>query len=209
MSKAEVQHVNEQIETMIGYRLSTTEEAGAFRKEMRNVVNRVLQLSYRRFRVPQLSPFDNVDAFLPAQFSVYLWFWHETSKEAHQNITVLARLHDSSNAIVQKALIDHPYRFKEGSESAEDYVLKIRGVDDWVWSSIELVSLETVRQCLRMRRKVEVVIYPRDATPSHISAVLQHYEKEKGRDQNFGTNFFCKQNVHTTTDFSSRIPIRL
>lgn len=185
VSKDEIKRVDEQIEAMIGYRLSTTEEAGAFRKEMYNVVNRVLQLSYRRFRVPQLSPFDNVDAYLPAQFNVYLWFWHETSKETHQHISVLARLHDSSNAIIQKALANHPYQFKEGSESAEDYVLKLRGVDDWVWSSLELVSLESVRQCLRMRRKVEVVIYPRDSTPSHIAEVLRRYEKEKGRDQNF------------------------
>lgn len=208
VSKQAVQRVNEQIEAMIGYRLSTSEEAGAFRKEMHSVVTRVLQLSYRRFRIPQISPFDNVDAFLPAQFPLHLWFWHETQKETHQQITVLVRLHDSSNAIIQKALTDHPYKFKEGSESAEDYVLKLRGADDWVWSSIQLISLDSVRQNLRMRRKVEVVIHPRDCTPPHMMAVLQRYEKEKGRDQNFDFSDSVAAAPRSQSASTSAVPVR-
>lgn len=207
--KTEVQRVNEQIEAMIGYRRSTSEEAGAFRKEMHNVVTRVLQLSYRRLRVPQLSPFDNVDAYLPSQFAVHLWFWHETSKEAHQSLTVLARLHDASNTIIQKALTDHPYQFREGSENAEDYVLKLRGADDWVWSSIELIALDSVRQSLRMRRKVEVIIHPRDCTPPHITDVLHRYQKELGKNSSSNTDSTAASSLplHSRSPSSPNVPI--
>lgn len=203
VSTKEILEVNGQIESMIGYKLCQSEEAKAFRKEMHNVVNRVMQVSYRRLRVPQLSPFDNVDGYLPSQFNAHVWFWHETSVENHQAMTITARLHDTANAIIQRILIDHPYYFRNGSESPEDYVLKLRGIDDWVFDTIQLVSLDYVRNSLRMRRKVEIIVYAKEAVPSHISTVLKRYEMEKGRTCNNNVQISCHPGEHSSSSPST------
>ena len=175
VSAQEIAKANELIESMIGYKLCRSDEGKAFRKEMHSVANRVMRLCYRRMRVPQLSIFENVDGYLPPQFNLHVWFWHETSIETHQQCTSHAKLHDTANEILQRILNDHPYQFQGYSEVATEYVLKIRGLDDWVWDVIELICLETVRNCLRKRRKVEVVVYPKDAVPSHMAQVLLRY----------------------------------
>lgn len=181
VSTDEVVKVNEKIESMIGFKLCQSEEAQAFRKEMHSVVNHVMRISYRRMIVPRLNPFDNVDGYLPAQFNIHVWFWHETSIEAHQSTTITAKLHDTANTIVQTILNDHPYQFRGGSEFYGDYVLKVRGLDDWIWDAIELISLDYVRNSLRKRRKVEVVIYAKEGVPTHVSQILRKYESEFGR----------------------------
>lgn len=180
VSTNEVVKVNEQIESMIGTKLYQSEEALSFRKEMHSVVTRVMRISYRRIRVPQLNPFDNVDGYLPGQFNIHVWFWHESSVDTHQTTTITAKLHDTANTIIQSILNDHPYQFKGGSDFYGDYVLKVRGLDDWVWDTIELISLDYIRNSLRKRRKVEVVIYPKEGVPSHVSEILRKYETEFG-----------------------------
>lgn len=200
VSKMEIEEMNKQIESIIGFPLIISEEAIEFRKEMQQIVTQSMRHCYRRIRVAeQDSLFPGIENHLPNRFNVHIWFPDET-KETREKKIILCDLVTTGQEAIYQIMEDFPYGFVGRSESSHDYILKIRGIEEYIMGDIPLISVEFIRNALRMRRKVEVVVLEKDYLDEDVLLFISNYEdSKKNRDNTLDIESLLTKSVDSSS----------
>jgi hypothetical protein len=66
--------------------------------------------------------------------------------------------------------------FVDKPETPDDYVLKVRGYEEYVMGELELFSLDFIRQCLRKRGRIDVVMLEKASLPTDVATFVNHHD---------------------------------
>jgi len=178
--RSEYDTITKQIEEMVGGPLPNYPEVAEFRKDMQITMNYVLRAAYRRERKSHSTQITagiekSLCKQLPKEFNVYFFFSYDKFLPQNRKFVVvqqLATVTDVLEAIFKKC----PGVF--GLQAAVcDFVLKIRGVNEYLVSFMILISMPYIRECLRKRRDVEFVVYRRNELTADIIEYVKSLEQ--------------------------------
>ncbi len=117
---------------------------------------------------------------LPQEFKL-LWYLPQDDPSVCKSVDVklLASCEEVLSAIFDAAPSSFP-----SAASARDFILKVRGIDEYLTSSMLLISLPYIRDALRKRRELAVVVYHRNFISEDVREYLRNTERVKRRRGN-------------------------
>lgn len=183
VQRNELDKLNKSIEVIMEAALLMTEEAGLFRKEMHRIVSAVMLKHYRR--LPFLatfepSPTESASGIWPQAYPVQVFVPEDnnpSSARPPEKRTVALPFRGTAHRVVSSSQSDYPYLFEFKSEAPEDYVVKIRGYNEYFVGQMELISSPYVRDCIRKRKKIDLVIIEKDHLQLESMALVSHYSE--------------------------------
>jgi hypothetical protein len=117
---------------------------------------------------------------LPQEFKL-LWYLPQDDPSVYKTVDVklLASCEEVLSAIFDAAPNSFP-----SAASGRDFILKVRGIDEYLTSSMLLISLPYIRDALRKRRELAVVVYHRNFISEDVREYLRNTERVKRRRGN-------------------------
>jgi hypothetical protein len=191
---------NRVIEQIIGSPLWINEESNFLRKEMHRVITLLMATSYRRVRVTPASAnltssttaasaatTSTSDSMWPQSFTVYVLCPGDATPSAERppDKRVTIPLHGTARRVMSSVLDDHPYLFVDKPETPDDYVLKIRGYEEYIIGDMELFSVEFIRNCLRRRARIDVVMLEKASLAHEVAQFVAHHDAMIAKNKPF------------------------
>eukprot|EP00029_Vermamoeba_vermiformis_P008360 TRINITY_DN3889_c0_g1_i1.p1 TRINITY_DN3889_c0_g1~~TRINITY_DN3889_c0_g1_i1.p1 ORF type:complete len:1634 (-),score=443.27 TRINITY_DN3889_c0_g1_i1:6-4907(-) len=182
--RVEQELVQQEISDMIGVTVPHSIEINDFRASMRKTMSSVFRTTFRRTRqsMAQFTPtMEKIySKHLPQEFKL-LWYLPQDDLSVSKAVDVklLASCEEVLSAIFEAAPSSFPT-----AASARDFILKVRGIDEYLTSSMLLISLPYIRDALRKRRELAVVVYHRNFISEDVREYLRNAERVKRRRGN-------------------------
>jgi phosphatidylinositol-4,5-bisphosphate 3-kinase catalytic subunit alpha/beta/delta len=183
VQRNELEKLNKAIEVVMEAPLLMNEEAGQFRKEMHRILSAVMFKHYRR--LPFLNSFEptateSASGVWPQAFPVQIFVPEDNnpnSARPPEKRTVAIPFRGAARRVISSAQSDYPYLFEFKSEEPNDYVVKIRGYNEFFVGNMELIASEYVRDSIRKRKRIDLVIIEKDHLPLESLGLVSHYSE--------------------------------
>lgn len=147
-------------------------------------MNSVFRTTFRRTRhsMAQFTPsMEKIYCkHLPQEFKL-LWYLPQDDPSVCKAVDV--KLLASCDEVL-RAIFDAAPNAFPSAVSGRDFILKVRGIDEYLTSTMLLISLPYIRDALRKRRELAVVVYHRNFISEDVREYLRNTERVKRRRGN-------------------------